>query len=110
MGYAAWDATTVRDLLVRVISDKMQEAALGGLGPAVKRRLVALARRAVSGGGTDPAHPMLWLKPGTKPVRRHTPSWCSKTASSMTAGAMRPSRRSPTLQTALTGRAPASTV
>lgn len=69
MGYAAWDATTVRDLLVRVISDKMQEAALGGLGPAVKRRLVALVRRAVSGGETDPAHPMLWLKPGTKPVR-----------------------------------------
>jgi DUF2924 family protein len=64
-----------RDLLIRVIADKLQEAAFGGLTPAVKRRLAALARRADSGGETGPVHPMLRLKPGTKLVR----TWRGKT-------------------------------
>jgi hypothetical protein len=58
-----------RDLLIRVIADKLQETALGGLAPAVKRRLAALARRTENGADTVPAHPMLRLKPGTKLVR-----------------------------------------
>jgi hypothetical protein len=33
-----------RDLLVRIIADKLQQATLGGLPPAAKRRLAALAR------------------------------------------------------------------
>jgi hypothetical protein len=58
-----------RDLLIRVIADKLQETALGGLAPAVKRRLAALGRRTENGAETGPAHPMLRLKPGTKLVR-----------------------------------------
>jgi hypothetical protein len=64
-----------RDLLIRVIADKMQEAALGGLAPAVKRRLAALARRTENGTEKGPAHPMARLKPGTKLVR----AWRGKT-------------------------------
>ncbi len=64
-----------RDLLIRVIADKLQETALGGLAPAVKRKLATLARQAESGAGTEPAHPMLRLKPGTKLVR----AWRGKT-------------------------------
>jgi hypothetical protein len=64
-----------RDLLIRVIADKLQETALGGLAPPVKRRLAALARRTENGADTVPAHPMLRLKPGTKLVR----AWRGKT-------------------------------
>ena len=32
-----------RDLLLRMIADKLQQAALGGLPPAAKRKLAALA-------------------------------------------------------------------
>jgi Protein of unknown function (DUF2924) len=64
-----------RDLLIRVIADNLQEAALGGLAPAVKRRLALLARRTEHGTETGPAHPMLRLKPGTKLVR----AWRGKT-------------------------------
>jgi hypothetical protein len=64
-----------RDLLIRVIADKLQEAALGGLAPTVKRRLAALARRTENGTETGPAHPMARLKPGTKLVR----AWRGKT-------------------------------
>jgi hypothetical protein len=64
-----------RDLLIRVIADKLQEAALGGLAPAVKRRLAALGRRTEDSAATGPAHPMLRLKPGTKLVR----AWRGKT-------------------------------
>jgi hypothetical protein len=64
-----------RNLLLRVIADKLQEAALGGLAPAVRRRLAALARRAENGTETGPAHPMARLKPGTKLVR----AWRGKT-------------------------------
>ena len=35
-----------RDLLMRVIADQLQEAALGGLPPAAKRKLAALTRNA----------------------------------------------------------------
>jgi hypothetical protein len=63
-----------RDLLIRVIADKMQEATLGGLAPEVKRKLATLARQAESSAGTQPAHPM-FLKPGTKLVR----AWRGKT-------------------------------
>jgi Protein of unknown function (DUF2924) len=58
-----------RDLLIRVIADRLQEVELGGLAPAVKRRLAALARGTENGAKTGPAHPMLRLKPGTKLVR-----------------------------------------
>jgi Protein of unknown function (DUF2924) len=64
-----------RDLLIRVIADKLQEAALGGLAPAVKRRLAALGRRSENGAETGSAHLMLRLKPGTKLVR----AWRGKT-------------------------------
>ena len=37
-----------RDLLMRVIADQLQEAALGGLPPAAKRKLAALTRNAES--------------------------------------------------------------
>jgi hypothetical protein len=64
-----------RDLMIRVIADKLQEAALGGLAPTVKRRLAVLARRTENGTETGPAHPMARLKPGTKLVR----AWRGKT-------------------------------
>jgi hypothetical protein len=64
-----------RDLLIRVIADKLQETALGGLAPAVKRRLAALARRTENGAETTSVHPMIRLKPGTKLVR----AWRGKT-------------------------------
>jgi Protein of unknown function (DUF2924) len=64
-----------RDLLIRVIADKLQETALGGLAPAVKRRLAALGCRSENGAETGLAHPMLRLKPGTKLVR----AWRGKT-------------------------------
>jgi hypothetical protein len=64
-----------RDLLIRVIADKLQEDALGGLAPATKRRLAALARRPGNDAETTAAHPMLRLKPGTKLVR----AWGGKT-------------------------------
>jgi hypothetical protein len=72
----AWQALTrlprptklSRDLLLRMIADKLQQAALGGLPPAAKRKLAALAR-------SDPLdkdaarNPLLRLKPGSKLVR-----------------------------------------
>lgn len=64
-----------RDLLIRVIADTLQEAALGGLAPAAKRRLAALVRQSESGAETATRHPMLRLKPGTKLVR----AWKGKT-------------------------------
>jgi hypothetical protein len=53
---------------MRVIADQLQEAALGGLPPAAKRRLAALARNAANGT-------MVRLKPGSKLVR----AWRGKT-------------------------------
>ena len=57
-----------RDLLMRVIANQLQEAALGGLPPAAKRRLAALARNAENGAGC-PGISMIRLKPGSKLVR-----------------------------------------
>jgi hypothetical protein len=58
-----------RDLLVRVIADKLQQAALGGLRPAAKRRLAALARGSPIDRESAARSPLLRLKPGSKLVR-----------------------------------------
>jgi hypothetical protein len=65
-----------RDLLMRVIADLLQEAALGGLPPAAKRKLAALTRLAES-DAVEPAGPpmLLRLKPGSKLMR----AWRGKT-------------------------------
>src|SRR5689334_25413493 len=57
-----------RDLLMRVIADQRQEAALGGLPPAAKRKLAALTRNAES-DAEQAGSAMLRLKPGTKIMR-----------------------------------------
>src|SRR5437763_16306278 len=61
-------AAASRDLTIRAIAYKMQEQAHGGLTPAVKRRLRALAAELEAGraGGLAPA-PL--LKPGTRLLR-----------------------------------------
>jgi hypothetical protein len=58
-----------RDLLMRVIADQLQEAALGGLPPAAKRKLAALTRNAESDATEQAGSPMLRLKPGSKLMR-----------------------------------------
>ena len=73
---AAWQALrcgepmapSSRDLLIREIASKLQERAHGGLAPAVKRRLHALAEEleANAAGALAPA-PL--LKPGTRLLR-----------------------------------------
>ena len=60
---------------MRVIADQLQEAALGGLPPAAKRKLAALARNAENGDGAPAGIPMLRLKPGSKLMR----AWRGKT-------------------------------
>ena len=57
-----------RDLLVRAIAYRMQERAQGGLAPATRRRLRALARE-IEASGTDAFDPGPVLKPGTRLVR-----------------------------------------
>jgi hypothetical protein len=64
-----------RDLLMRVIADQLQEAALGGLPPAAKRKLAALTRNADSDAVEPAGCPMLRLKPGSKLMR----AWRGKT-------------------------------
>ena len=64
-----------RDLLMRVIADQLQEAALGGLPPAAKRRLAALARNAANGTEAPAGISIIRLKPGSKLVR----AWRGKT-------------------------------
>jgi hypothetical protein len=64
-----------RDLLMRVIADQLQEAALGGFPPAAKRRLAALARNAANGTESPAGISMVRLKPGSKLVR----AWRGKT-------------------------------
>ena len=66
-----------RDLLLRAMADRLQEAALGGLPLAAKRRLAALARSVEKDIGAATASPMLRLKPGSKLVR----AWRGKTHS-----------------------------
>jgi hypothetical protein len=63
-----------RDLLMRVIADQLQEAALGGLPPAAKRKLAALARNAENDAALA-GIPVLRLKPGSKLAR----AWRGKT-------------------------------
>lgn len=62
-----------RDLLARAVAHRLQEAALGGLAPATRRRLAALAgeSRAGKGEGAAAAPPAaaIRLKPGTALVR-----------------------------------------
>jgi hypothetical protein len=58
-----------RDLLMRVIADKLQEAALGGLPSSAKRRLAALMLNGEKGREASLGTPMLRLKPGSKLVR-----------------------------------------
>src|SRR3984893_7403089 len=61
-------AGSSRDLMLREIAYKMQERAHGGLAPAIKRRLRALAEEIEVNGGAAPA-PTFLLKPGTRPRR-----------------------------------------
>ena len=69
-----------RDLLMRVIADQLQEAALGGLPPAAKRKLAALTRNAESDAGSRQAPPCSASNQGpslcARGAVRRTPSWC----------------------------------
>jgi hypothetical protein len=67
-------ARASRDLMIREIAYKMQERAHGGLAPAVKRRLRALAEESEK-IGTDALAPAPLLKPGTRVLRE----WGGKT-------------------------------
>ena len=59
-----------RDLVIREIAYKMQERAHGGLAPAIKRRLRALAEEMkTSGQSGGAASPPIMLKPGTRVMR-----------------------------------------
>lgn len=64
-----------RDLLMRAIAEKLQEAAFGGLPLAAMRRLAALSRSAEKDTGSAAVSPMLRLKPGSTLVR----AWRGKT-------------------------------
>jgi hypothetical protein len=57
-----------RDLMVRAIAYRMQERAHGGLAPATKRRLRALAQE-IETKGADAFDPSVALRPGTRLVR-----------------------------------------
>jgi len=67
-------AAASRDLMIREITYKMQERAHGGLAPAIKRRLRALAAE-VEANGAGAFAPALLLKPGTRLLRE----WGGKT-------------------------------
>src|SRR2546429_9494889 len=67
-------APSSRDLMVREIAYKMQERAHGGLAPAVKRRLRALAEE-FEANGAGALAPAPLLKPGTRLLRE----WGGKT-------------------------------
>ena len=57
-----------RDLMVRAITYRMQEQAHGGLAPATRRRLRALARE-FEAKGADARDPGVALRPGTRLLR-----------------------------------------
>ena len=61
-------AGSSRDLLLREIAYKMQERAHGGLAPAIRRRLRALAEEIEANGAAALASVPL-LKPGTRLLR-----------------------------------------
>ena len=67
-------AAASRDLMIREIAYKMQERAHGGLAPAIKRRLRALAEEFEANGDGSLA-PAPLLKPGTRLLRE----WGGKT-------------------------------
>src|SRR5437016_11344436 len=69
-------AGSSRDLMIREIAYKMQERAHGGLAPAVKRRLRALALEFEANGDAALVSAPL-LKPGTRLLRE----WGDKTHS-----------------------------
>lgn len=67
-----------RDLLTRGIADKWQQAALGGLSPPVRRRLLALAEGGQENGSpTRHQPPASRLRPGTRLLR----TWHGRTMS-----------------------------
>src|SRR5947208_16684711 len=57
-----------RDLLIREIAYKMQERAYGGLAPAIRRRLRALANGVEANGNGAVAEAGV-IKPGTRLMR-----------------------------------------
>ena len=61
-------AGSSRDLLLREIAYKLQERAHGGLAPAIKRRLRALAEE-IEVNGAAALAPAILLKPGTRLLR-----------------------------------------
>ena len=61
-------APASRDLMLREIAYKMQERAHGGLAPAVRRRLRALAVE-FEANGANSLVPAPLLKPGTRLLR-----------------------------------------
>jgi len=61
-------AGSSRDLMLREIAYKMQERAHGGLAPAIRRRLRALAAEVEANGAAALATAIL-LKPGTRLLR-----------------------------------------
>jgi DUF2924 family protein len=67
-------AASSRDLMLREIAYKLQERAHGGLAPAVKRRLRALAEE-IEANGAHALAPAPLLKPGTRLLRE----WGGKT-------------------------------
>jgi hypothetical protein len=67
-------AASSRDLMLREIAYKLQERAHGGLAPAVKRRLSALAEE-IEANGARALAPAPLLKPGTRLLRE----WGGKT-------------------------------
>src|SRR6266851_6947919 len=67
-------AASSRDLMIREIAYKMQERAHGGLAPAIKRRLRALAAEIETNGVCVLASAPV-LKPGTRLLRE----WGGKT-------------------------------
>jgi len=67
-------APSSRHLMIREIAYKMQERAHGGLAPAIKRRLRALAEE-IGANGAGALAPALLLKPGTRLLRE----WGGKT-------------------------------
>ena len=61
-------ARLTRDLMARAIAYRMQEQAHGGLAPATRRRLRALARE-IETKGADGLVSSVALRPGTRLVR-----------------------------------------
>jgi hypothetical protein len=61
-------AGSSRDLMLREIAYKMQERAHGGLAPAIRRRLRALAAE-IEANGTGALASAIFLKPGTRLLR-----------------------------------------